>query len=559
MRRWWPPLLLLAAVVGVWELVVRAAHVPDYLFPAPSAVARSLFDDRGLLASATLVTVREIVLGYRARASRSRWRSRSRCTSRRRCGGRCCRSSSLSQTVPTVVLAPVLAILLGFGLGPKLVVVAIVCFFPIVVNAVDGLRSTDAELVRMMRTLDASRFAIFRRVEVPGALPADLLRARIAATYAAVGAVFGEWAGSSAGLGFVMIQAQPALDTAADLRRRPHPLRARARPLRRSSRSPSGSRSLEPGGHRCVSKSSLSPRSSPRAPIPSASAGSRPRCRSCSTGRRTPITSASTTRRTHGMFAKRGPRRLDPRAVRSDHAAQARRGGQGRPRRLLRAGAVLRRGQEAAGDRRRRRRAAAAQLDHGDRPAASRSVADLKGKTIGITGVPVRLRALDTALARAGLTRADVKVVSTSATTSCRRCSRTGSTRCSASTATSRGSSCSSADSSRRSSRSTAPACPTYDELVLVASADRLRTDPAYAATVERFVARLPRSAPQPRAAHPRRRSRSCGPSPPRVRRFLARATPATLALLAGPHGVGCMRTARLAALRRLDARTRAR
>ena len=82
------------------------------------------------------------------------------------------------------------------------------------VNAVDGLRSTDAELVRMMRTLHGSRLAIFRRVEVPGALPAIFSGARIAATYAAVGAVFGEWAGSSAGLGFVMLQAQPALLTA---------------------------------------------------------------------------------------------------------------------------------------------------------------------------------------------------------------------------------------------------------------------------------------------------------------------------------------------------------
>jgi putative hydroxymethylpyrimidine transport system permease protein len=119
----------------------------------------------------------------------------------------------LSQTVPTVVLAPILAILLGFGIEPKLVVVAIVCFFPIVVNAVDGLRSTDAELVRMMRTLDGTRASIFRRVELPGALPAIFSGARVAATYAAVGAVFGEWAGSSSGLGFVMLQSQPSLDT----------------------------------------------------------------------------------------------------------------------------------------------------------------------------------------------------------------------------------------------------------------------------------------------------------------------------------------------------------
>ena len=116
--------------------------------------------------------------------------------------------------MPTVLLAPILAILLGYGIESKVIVVAVVCFFPIVVNAVDGLRSTDPELVRMMRTLHGGRLAIFRRVEFPGALPAIFSGARVAATYAAVGAVFGEWAGSSSGLGFVILQAQPALDTA---------------------------------------------------------------------------------------------------------------------------------------------------------------------------------------------------------------------------------------------------------------------------------------------------------------------------------------------------------
>ncbi|HEY8722270.1 MAG TPA: ABC transporter permease [Gaiellaceae bacterium] len=211
--RWWPPLALIAGAIGLWEIVVRAAHVPDYLFPAPTSVVTSLHSDGGLLASATLVTLREIALGYLLAVavalaiavvlhfSEALRRA-------------LLPLLVLSQTVPTVLLAPILAILLGYGIEPKLVVVAVVCFFPIVVNAVDGLRSTDPELVRMMRTLHGGRLAIFRRVELPGALPAIFSGARIAATYAAVGAVFGEWAGSSAGLGFMILQAQPALDTA---------------------------------------------------------------------------------------------------------------------------------------------------------------------------------------------------------------------------------------------------------------------------------------------------------------------------------------------------------
>lgn len=213
MRRAWPPLALLTGAVGVWELVVRVADVPDYLFPAPSAVAGSFGGNAGLLWQATLVTLREIVLGYLlavAVAPTLALVLHFSAVLRRAL----LPILVLSQTVPTVLLAPIFAILLGYGIGPKLVVVAIVCFFPIVVNAVDGLRATDPELVRMMRTLDGSRLAIFRRVELPGALPGIFSGARVAATYAAVGAVFGEWTGSSAGLGFVILQAQPALETA---------------------------------------------------------------------------------------------------------------------------------------------------------------------------------------------------------------------------------------------------------------------------------------------------------------------------------------------------------
>jgi putative hydroxymethylpyrimidine transport system permease protein len=204
---------MLAAAVAVWELVVRAAHVPDYLFPAPSAVGSSLSDDASLLARATLVTMREIVLGYLlalALALAIAVVLHFSAVLRRSL----LPILVISQTVPTVLLAPILAILLGYGIEAKLVVVAVVCFFPIVISAVDGLRSADPELVRMMRTLDGDRFATFRRVEFPGALPAIFSGARVAATYAAVGAVFGEWAGSSAGLGFVILQAQPALETA---------------------------------------------------------------------------------------------------------------------------------------------------------------------------------------------------------------------------------------------------------------------------------------------------------------------------------------------------------
>ena len=103
---------------------------------------------------------------------------------------------------------------LGFGIGPKLVIIALICFFPITVNTLDGLGSVDADLVKMVRTLDASRWQTLRRVEAPTALPYFLSGAKIAVAVAVIGAVFGEWAGSSAGLGHLIQEASAQLQTA---------------------------------------------------------------------------------------------------------------------------------------------------------------------------------------------------------------------------------------------------------------------------------------------------------------------------------------------------------
>jgi ABC-type nitrate/sulfonate/bicarbonate transport system permease component len=124
-----------------------------------------------------------------------------------------------SQTIPVIVLAPILIIWFGFGLTGKLVIIALVCFFPITVSALDGLRSVDGDAVKMMRTLGGSRWQIFRRVEAPSALPAAFSGAKIAAAVAVIGAVFAEWAGTetsigeAGGLGRLMLQDNAQLQT----------------------------------------------------------------------------------------------------------------------------------------------------------------------------------------------------------------------------------------------------------------------------------------------------------------------------------------------------------
>lgn len=119
-----------------------------------------------------------------------------------------------SQAIPIPVIAPILIVWFGFGIGPKLVVVALICFFPIAVNATDGLRSVDPEAIKMMRTLDASRWQLMRRVEAPTALPYAFSGAKIAATIAPIAAIFGEWAGANSGLGVLIRLDSAQLETA---------------------------------------------------------------------------------------------------------------------------------------------------------------------------------------------------------------------------------------------------------------------------------------------------------------------------------------------------------
>jgi ABC-type nitrate/sulfonate/bicarbonate transport system permease component len=119
-----------------------------------------------------------------------------------------------SQAIPILVIAPILVVWFGYGIGPKLAIIAIVCFFPITVNALDGLRSVDADAIKLMRTLDASRWQTFRRVEAPTALPYVFSGAKIAAAVAVIGAVFAEWAGAGAGLGWLILQDGGQLETA---------------------------------------------------------------------------------------------------------------------------------------------------------------------------------------------------------------------------------------------------------------------------------------------------------------------------------------------------------
>ncbi len=211
-RKYASAIALIVAILVAWEVIVRAAHVPEYLLPSPTEILADLKTDWVILWPAMWVTLREVLIGFVIATVAGvglavllhLYGPLRRALYPILIG---------SQTIPIVVLAPILVILLGYGILPKLVIVALICFFPIVVNGLDGLRAVDDDFIRMMYTLDATRWGIFRRVEFPGALPSFFSGMRIAATFAAIGAVFGEWSGSNAGLGYVMLAATPNLLT----------------------------------------------------------------------------------------------------------------------------------------------------------------------------------------------------------------------------------------------------------------------------------------------------------------------------------------------------------
>jgi ABC-type nitrate/sulfonate/bicarbonate transport system permease component len=118
-----------------------------------------------------------------------------------------------SQTLPIVIVAPLLVAWFGYDLAPKLAIVALICFFPVTVTTLDALASVDPDAFKLLRTLDASRWQVFRHLEAPSALPGLLSGAKIAVAVAVIGAVLAEQAGSSDGLGHLLLQAIPQLET----------------------------------------------------------------------------------------------------------------------------------------------------------------------------------------------------------------------------------------------------------------------------------------------------------------------------------------------------------
>jgi putative hydroxymethylpyrimidine transport system permease protein len=202
-QAWVPPGLVLISLLGAWELYVDLSNTTNLVLPAPHQIASALFNDRGILASNFLVTAKEIVAGIALAGVVALALSVAIHffeTLRRAV----LPLLVLSQTIPIVIVVPLVILWLGFGFAPRLLVIALVSFFPLVITTLDALETVDPDLIKLMQTFDAGRLETFRRVELPAVLPGLFTGAKLAAVFSVIGAVFAEQAGASSGLGYLL-------------------------------------------------------------------------------------------------------------------------------------------------------------------------------------------------------------------------------------------------------------------------------------------------------------------------------------------------------------------
>ena len=204
------PLIIFGALIAVWQFIVWATSAEPFILPPPLAVALALIDHGdsifvhaqttlaeiliGLALGTVLGVATALTLGYFGSARR--W---------------LLPVLVISQAVPVFALAPILVLWLGYGLGSKIAMATLIIYFPVTSAFFDGLRRTDPGHLDLARTMNASRWTILRHIRIPAAMPAFASGLRVATAVAPIGAIVGEWVGSSAGLGFLMLHANGRL------------------------------------------------------------------------------------------------------------------------------------------------------------------------------------------------------------------------------------------------------------------------------------------------------------------------------------------------------------
>ncbi|WP_064091856.1 ABC transporter permease [Rossellomorea aquimaris] len=211
-RKGWRPLLVLILLFIIWEITTRVLDIPSWLMPSPSEIwlegVTSWASFTKHLSSTALLTVGGFMIGCSIGIGTAVGlhllpRVREAIYP----------LMILSQNIPIIVLAPLLVIWFGFGLLPKMIVITLICFFPVAVSALDGFKQTNEEYIHYMKMAGATKGQLFRKVEWPHALPAIFSGLKISATYSVMGAVISEWLGAQKGIGVYMTLASSSFRT----------------------------------------------------------------------------------------------------------------------------------------------------------------------------------------------------------------------------------------------------------------------------------------------------------------------------------------------------------
>lgn len=210
MSRVLAPMIFGLLLVSAWQLIVTVGHVPEYLLPAPSAIAASV--DRSL-AVQFAVTFVEAFAGF-AIASALAFGAATVFVRFHTLEDGLFPIAIAIKTTPIVAIAPLLVIWLGTGWWSKIVAAILICFFPVLVNTVKGLKAADLEYRELFETLGASRAQEFRKLRIPFCLPYLFSALKISSSLAVIGAIVGEFVGATQGLGYLIIISSAHLETA---------------------------------------------------------------------------------------------------------------------------------------------------------------------------------------------------------------------------------------------------------------------------------------------------------------------------------------------------------
>ena len=203
------PVIVIFAVLFVWQLICMAGVVPGYMLPAPTDVFSAFAEDYMLLLEHAQVTLLEAFLGLLIGMTLG-FLSAALMDAFPIVRKGLYPVLVLTQTIPPVAIAPLLVLWFSYGIAPKVVLVVLVSFFPVAIGLYEGFRNTDPDMIRLMKSMNATRWQIFCHVKFPGALPEFFSGLKIAVSYSVVGAVIAEWLGGYSGLGVYMTRVKKA-------------------------------------------------------------------------------------------------------------------------------------------------------------------------------------------------------------------------------------------------------------------------------------------------------------------------------------------------------------